>query len=166
MTDASPDNIIVAYPEREACVIPHRPVQAYCDYCRSVKPPSDYADRGDFDAFTLRPWLGYIMILEYLPDREDFRYRMYGTRIATQSGFDMTGRLVSEFDSSVGAFFARLYRECVAERQLIYSEHTRVQGRYDCDWHRVMCPVRAGDAVQLVVCNYPVARLKPLSFDI
>jgi len=41
---------------------------------------------------------------------------------------------------------------------LIYSEHTRVHGRLDCDWHRLLCPVLADERAQIVVCNYPVAR--------
>jgi len=114
-----------------------------------------------FDVFKLRRWLGYIMILDAQSNGEDFRYRMYGTRIAEFSGFDMTGRLVSDFNSPIGDFFSELYRESIAQRQLIYSEHTRLHARYDCDWHRVICPVRSDDQIQIVVCNYPVTRQKP-----
>lgn len=160
-----PDNIVVAYPEQEKFEIAHGAVRAFSDYCRSVKAPSAYADRASFDPFQLRPWLGYIMILDTVPESDDFRYRMYGTRIAEHSGFDMTGKLVSAFDSPVGKFFADLYRECVAEKCLIYSVHSRVHARFDCDWHRLMCPARAGDVVQIVACNYPVARQKPRNID-
>ena len=163
--DQKPENIVIAYPEKEDCDIRHGPVREFCDYCRSVKPQSDFGDRAEFDAFKLRPWLGYIMILEYLPEEDDFRYRMYGTRISEQSGFDMTGRLVSAFNSAAGNFFAELYRDSMAGKHLVYSEHTRVHARYDCDWNRLICPVRAGRETHLVVCNYPVARRKPLSLD-
>ena len=157
-TDRSPDNIVVGYPETDDCAITHAPVQAFLDYCRSVKPDGDFADRSRFDPFSLRPWLGYIMILEYQPEPDDFLYRIYGTRIAEHSGFDMTGRLVGDFESPTGSFFERLYREAIAECKLVYSEHTRVHARYDCDWHRVICPVKDGERIQLVVCNYPVKR--------
>jgi hypothetical protein len=166
MTDHKPDNIVVAYPEQEDCEIGHRPVQTFCDYCRSVKPVGDFADRTDFDAFTLRPWLGFIMVLDYLPAEEDFRYRVYGTRVADHSGFDMTGRRVSDFESPVGVFFNDLYRDCVTRKRLIYSEHTRVHGRFDCDWHRILCPALAGDSIQVVVCNYPIARQRPRGDDV
>lgn len=155
-TDQPPDNIVVAYPETDDCAIADTPVRDFLDYCRAVKPPGALGDRNHFDAFSLRPWLGYIMILEYLPDADDFLYRIYGTLIAEQSGFDMTGRRVSDFGSATGQFFETLYREAVGDRKLIYSEHTRVHARYNCDWHRLICPVRADDRIQVVVCNYPV----------
>ncbi|MGD8810110.1 MAG: PAS domain-containing protein, partial [Gammaproteobacteria bacterium] len=115
MVSQTPDNVVVAYPEQETFEIPHTAVRAFSDYCRTVKPVSALADRASFDVFQLRPWLGYIMILDAVPETDDFRYRMYGTRIAEQSGFDMTGKLVSAFDSPVGTFFAGLYRDCVAQ---------------------------------------------------
>jgi len=161
MTDSEPGNVVVAYPEQEDVEIRHPLVRAFCDYCRSVKPVGDYADRADFDPFTLRPWLGYIMILEYLSTEGDFRYRMYGTLVAAQTGFDMTGRLVSDFDSAFGAFFKLTYSESVARKTMVYAEHTRGHACFDCDWHRVICPVRAENSIQVVVCNCPVARRKP-----
>lgn len=160
MTDALSHNIVVAYPEQVDCAIRHQPLREFSDYCRSVKICCEFADRAAFDAFKLRPWLGFIMILEYLPEEDDFRYRIYGTHIAEQSGFDMTGRRVSAFGGPVGQFFERLYRDSMATKRLIYSEHTRLHARYDCDWHRVICPVKAGDGVQIVACNYPVQRMK------
>jgi PAS domain len=170
MTDSEPDNVVVAYPEQENVDIRAPLVQTFCDYCRSVKPAGDYADRADFDPFTLRPWLGYIMILEHLPAEDDFRYRMFGTYIAAQTGFDMTGQRVSDFSvaygNAFGAFVKRMYSESVARKTIIYAEHTRIYSRVDCDWHRVLCPVRASDTIQIIVCNYPVARQRPLGDDI
>ena len=166
MTDAKPDNVLVAYPEHEDCKIGHSAVQTFYDYCRSIKPVADLADRVHFDPFKLRPWLGYIMILDDLPDVNDFLYRMYGTQIARQSGFDLTGRRVSESQSPLNTFFRHLYRDCVARKSLIYSEHTRVLERTDCAWYRLLCPVQADGNTQVVVCNYPVARQRPLSDDI
>jgi len=166
MTDSKPENVVVAYPEQEDVDIRDPIVRAFCDYCLSVKPAGDYADRADFDPFKLRPWLGYIMILEHLPAEDDFRYRMYGTFIATQTGCDMTGRLVSEFGPELGpafrTFFKQLYDESLARKTLIYAEHTRIYSRFDREWYRILCPVRAADTKQIVVCNYPVVRQKPV----
>ncbi len=170
MTDSEPDNIVVAYPELEEVDIRHPLVQGFCDYCRSVKPVGDYADRADFDPFKLRPWLGYIMILEHLPAEDDFRYRMYGTFVAAQTGCDMTGRRVSDFGPELGpafsAFFKRLYSESLARKTMIYAEHTRIYSRFDREWLRILCPVRAIDTTQIVVCNYPMVRQKPVGGDI
>ena len=153
-----PDNILVCYPETDEISIPHPPAQSFCDYCLSVKPPGDLADRQEFDVFKLRPWLGFIMILEYLADQDDFRYRMFGTQIAEQSGFDMTGRMVSDLPNPGSAFYEKLYRESMNDRKIIYSQHTRIRARYDCDWHRILCPVQAGGQIQIVTGNFPVTR--------
>jgi len=167
MTDSNPENIIVAYPEQEDVEIRNPVVRAFNDYCLSVKPAGGYADRADFDPFKLRPWLGYIMILEHLPADDDFRYRMYGTFVAEQTGCDMTGRRVSDFGPELGpgfrTFFKRLYNECLARKTIIYAEHTRIYSGFDREWCRLLCPVRAIDTTQIVVCNHPTVRQKPLS---
>jgi hypothetical protein len=126
-----------------------------------VKPDGDWADRSHFDPFTLRPWLGYIIIVDYLEAENDFRYRMYGTRISDQSGMDMTGRLVSDHDDLVRDFNMRLYRDCVSNRRIVYSERTRLYSQSDCDWCRVICPLKSDDRIQVVACTYPAERPKP-----
>jgi hypothetical protein len=155
--DKAPEKIRVCYPEIDRVDIPDTSLRAFCDYCLSVKPPGDYAERGHFDVFRLKPWLGYMMIVAYHPEIRDFRYRLYGTYLADQAGFDLTGSLVSRMPRGIGSFILRRYLECVDERKLIYSEHTHVHARYSCDWHRVLCPVRDRDNIQVVVCNIPAA---------
>ena len=79
-----PDGIVVGYPESEVVRPPSDLAAAFLDYCRRVKPSGDYADRASFDVMHLRPWLGFLMILDYLPDQDDFRYRMYGSGISAE----------------------------------------------------------------------------------
>jgi hypothetical protein len=155
--DKAPEKIRIGFPEVDGTDIAHPPLRAFCDYCLSVKPADDYADRSDFDVFRLKPWLGYMMIVAYQPEIRDFRYRLYGTYLADQAGFDLTGSLVSQMPRGIGDFILRLYLDCVDTRKLVYSEHTHVHARYSCDWHRVLCPVRDRDNIQVVGCNIPVA---------
>lgn len=149
----------VQFPEQEEVAPQIEAVAAFLKYCRKLKPDGDFAPRDDFNAELLRPWIGHIMILDYIPDVRDFRYRVYGTDIANHAGFDVTGRLVSEFQSDTGEFFLKLYRECVDKRVLIFSINSGTHSRFDCDWHRIICPVRRADAVQIVACNYPTKRV-------
>ncbi|HEX3498909.1 MAG TPA: PAS domain-containing protein, partial [Stellaceae bacterium] len=44
------------------------------------------------DPMALRPALGYVMLLDLIGGGRDFRYRVYGSIIASVSGFDMTGK--------------------------------------------------------------------------
>lgn len=149
---------IVACPESEILVVEHPDVRSFLDYCLRHKPPGDFGPRTAFDVATMRPWLGNLMILDHLPEQNDFRYRLYGTRIVQTSGFDMTGKLVSDFRSPVGAFFDEIYRLSLSRRALVFTRHAKLHARYFVDWLRVVCPVRHEEGIQLIACNYAVTQ--------
>lgn len=151
-----PRYIRLFLPEREAVDIDHALCSSFCTHCLRVKNRGALADRASFDMFDLRPWFGNIMILDPVDGGADFRYRMYGSDIAAFSGFDMTGKRVSDFRGAVGAFVRDTYKHALDERALIYTQHSSVHSRYRCIWHRIICPVLKGDAPQIVACNYPV----------
>ena len=44
----------------------------------------------------IRQALGYVMVMDVEDEAWDYRYRVYGTLIAERSGFDATGKLISE----------------------------------------------------------------------
>lgn len=56
--------------------------------------------RGDFDVMELKPWLGWITLIDVLPDAlpdgHDFRYRLVGSNFVRFHHSDPTGRHVSE----------------------------------------------------------------------
>jgi len=152
-------NIVVLFPEFDE--VPRRsapPVCTFTTYCRSVKPHREFADAGAFTMAKLHRWHEHLMIVDYAEDIDQFRYRLYSPGIVEFTGFDMTGRLVSDFDSEVGRFFERIYRKCLTEKIIVHSEHNRVHARRNCDWHRVLCPVREGNRNYFVVYNYPVPK--------
>lgn len=153
------NDIFVLFPEFDDVARPTvPPVLTFTTYCRSVKPQDDFADAKAFTPKKLNRWLEYVVFVDYLNDIDEFRYRYYGAGIVDFTGFDMTGRLVSDFDSEVGRFFDRLYRKCLGEKMMIYSEHNRVHAQRDCNWHRVLCPVQDGDHTFVVACNYPIPK--------
>ena len=149
-------DVVVAYPEYDKVTRLTLPLAwEFTKYCLSVKPPGDFAEARSFGLCTLQRWLDYVVIVDYLPDIDEFRYRRYGSGLVRFTGFDMTGRFVSDFDSEVGRFFERLYRKCVDEKVVIHSEHARVHALLDCQWHRVLCPMRDGDQIAVVACSIP-----------
>jgi hypothetical protein len=161
--DPEIENIRVGFPETDDIDIPHPPVRAFCDYCRSVKPRDGYADRSHFDFNRLQPWLGNIMIVDYLPETQDFRYRLYGTAVSDQTSFDLTNTLVSERPPNIGGFIARFYLEAVRRKKLVYTEHTRLYPRFIRDWHRLICPVVDNGRVQIVTGIFSVnSKERPL----
>jgi hypothetical protein len=48
--------------------------------------------RKEFDVFELRPWLGYLHLVEVIDAGRDYRYVIYGTDIAMAFGIDLTGK--------------------------------------------------------------------------
>jgi hypothetical protein len=153
------DDVFVVFPEFDDVSSLSVPtVRTFTTYCRSVKPHRDFARPEPFRRSKLQRWIDYFMIVDYVDEIDELRYRHYGTGIAKFAGFDMTGRLVSDFDSEVGRFFERLYRKCLAEKIIIYSEHNRVHARRSCNWHRVLCPVQEGNRTFIVACNVPVPK--------
>lgn len=52
--------------------------------------------RGDFDVFELRDYLGWLCIAEETPMRDDYVYRLIGTKVVQNVGRDVTGRTVGE----------------------------------------------------------------------
>lgn len=62
--------------------------------------------RGDFDPMEMKPYLGDLFIVESLPEIDNFRYTLIGTRITGWVGVDNTGQLV---DAILGEHTRRLY---------------------------------------------------------
>jgi hypothetical protein len=101
--------------------------------------------------------LGYAMLLEALPDG-DFRYRLYGSRIAERAGFDMTGKRTSEFPSGAGTrvLLAVVYRAAAARRMPIFTRHTPPPLINVARWSRLVLPMRGAEGrIDFLVGNVP-----------
>jgi hypothetical protein len=67
--------------------------------CRGTAP---VPTRHEFNAFTLRPWLGWLSIYQRLGESDDFRVTLDGTDVVAVTGDDWTGRRVSDIDREFG----------------------------------------------------------------
>lgn len=105
----------------------------------------------------MKPALGVIMLLDVLNGGEDFRYRVYGTRIAQYSGFDMTGRRTSEIRTSdyVSTFFLSLYRAAMIRREAVHTRHNPSAEVSARTWDRLILPLAGpdGEVGRLLVGN-------------
>ena len=114
------------------------------------------------DAFSLKPWLGNLMILQPVDGGADFAYRLYGTAIAEVAGFDMTGRRVSEFASRTGAFFLTTYRRCLETDAPWLTHNLGEHAKRFVVWERLILPFATEDGGRhLVVANMPISVAKP-----
>jgi len=80
--------------------------------------------RGDLRPEELKPWFGNLIVLDVIDAGRDFRYRLFGTNIVRQAGFDMTGKLLSEYPikDALPHFFAT-HREVVRRATPAFGEH-------------------------------------------
>jgi len=151
--------VVVIYPESDNVArFSHPLLWDFTKYCLAVKPKGEFAEAQFFAMAKLQRWLEYIIIVDYLPDSGDFQYRRFGPGIANVCGYSMEGRLVRDFDSEVGRFYQRQYEKCISEKIMIHSEHPSVHSKTRCRWQRVLCPVRDGEDISVIVFDMSFPR--------
>jgi hypothetical protein len=113
--------------------------------------------RRDFTAEDLHLWFGNLMVIDVVDGGQDFRYRVYGTDIATAYGHDMTNRLASEFPAPIAEFVLSNYREIVDQIRPMFCEHTPPLEISVYSWQRLILPLSEdGTSVsQILVALYP-----------
>jgi diguanylate cyclase (GGDEF)-like protein/PAS domain S-box-containing protein len=84
-----------------------------------------------------------------------YMYLHYGSAIADVAGFDMTGKTTTDFISDVSSFYRACYDEVLRDKQPLLTLHRTNSGKAGSLWERLIVPVRAGDAVMLLVHNSP-----------
>jgi len=95
------------------------------------------------DPLLLRPALGYMMLLDAIDGGRDFRYRLYGSRIARISTFDMTGKLLSAHPASAYAteFAIASSRAALARRQPLLTSRRPAAAEFTSRWPRLALPL-------------------------
>lgn len=139
---------------------PHRiAMQHWLDNRRGDDLPPAAA----IDPTALRKALGYLLVLEPDAAFDDFRYRLYGSRIVEWYKRDMTGHWVSEFPSQPAAVFAQQYRALKVLRRPIYGEHDAPpEVSAIVRWCRLILPYadEGGAISRILVANVPQARTR------
>lgn len=130
-------------------------------FWRRAARSGDLPDAAAIEPVALRPALGVVMLLEPIEAASDFRYRVYGTSIAAQSGIEMTGKRVSDIPSHpLALFFGVTYRAVLARREPLFARHATNFNIQIAQWDRLILPfVDERDAVsRLLVGNIPGPR--------
>src|SRR3546814_20086177 len=85
----------------------------------------------EIDPFGFVPALGSANILETVEGSLDLRYRLFGSLAARISGFDMTGRLLSEPPATrdVAEFAPASPNACIARRAPLFPDPATELGR-------------------------------------
>lgn len=116
----------------------------------------------EVDALAMRPALGYVILLDVIDGGSDFRYRVFGSIIASVSGFDMSGKRVSEHRASayIVEFALACYRAALARGEPLLTEHGPPATLNTVAWHRLVLPLAGADGniARFLIGNVPVAR--------
>jgi hypothetical protein len=116
----------------------------------------------DIDALELGPVLGYVALVDVLDAGADFRYRLFGSKVAFVSGFDVTGQLVSQHPASpyIVEFTLAGYRAALRRGEPMATIHSPPPAVSTTIWHRLVLPLAAdtGAIGRFLVGNVPVAR--------
>lgn len=122
----------------------HRFLLRYWDDLRGERP---LPLRSEIDAVEMRPALGYVNLVDAVEDGRDFRYRVFGSVIASVSGFDMTGQLASTLKASayITEFSLAALRAAFRRREPLYTEHGPPATVYTATWHRLVLPLADAD---------------------
>ena len=109
----------------------------------------------------MREALGFVMLMDAVDGGRDWRYRVYGTGIAARSGFDATGRLVTDAPfAPLTEFFLASYRACAARVEPVFIRHAPPVRVHVVSWDRVILPLDDGEGgiARLLVGNVPRGR--------
>ncbi|UEM25314.1 PAS domain-containing protein (plasmid) [Skermanella mucosa] len=105
-------------------------------------PSGEVPRRAGFDAFALRPWLGWLAIYEELDGGADFMVRLDGTNIVALTGHEWTGRRMSDLDPRVAAPVLEVLRRAVSERRPVVDRLYSPAAKDFLAFHRITLPVR------------------------
>ncbi len=153
--------------EPEAMDLPLPILRFLLDWWRARRVPGGGLPPANvsIDPLELRPALGHIMTMDVLPGAHDFRYRLFGTVVAERSGFDLTGKLVSEVPAPPDAviWFRATYAAAALERAPLYTEHTPWSSRSVTRWYRLILPLAGADGAvrRFLVGNVPGEMRQP-----
>lgn len=135
------------------------PIRFVLDHWMQLRGADKAPPIATLDALALRPALGYVMLVDPVGDALDFRYRLYGSLIATVSGIDLTGKLVSHHHASphVVDFSFAGYLAVYRRPEPLYTFRRPARAEFTRAWERIVLPLldEDGRVGRFLVVNVP-----------
>jgi hypothetical protein len=118
------------------------------DYWTKLKGDARLPARRGVDLRALAPISGYESLLDVVSDGRDFRYERCSAVIAVLSGYDLTGKLVSQYSfGSLATYLVEsvvaFHRAAYCRGEPLYIERAALKAAYGC--HGLLLPL-ADDA--------------------
>lgn len=111
--------------------------------------------RADFDIADLRPWLGFLVLVEVVDGGADFFYRVYGTEVTAFYGNDFTGKRLSDVEPAIQELLFPEYRRAAATMKPLYVVRRPRLRREETRVARVVLPLsRDGSTVDQILVGF------------
>jgi hypothetical protein len=112
------------------------------DYWSSKSDANERLSVREFDPLEIRLSVGYLHLVQYDAERNDFFYRIYGEMAARSAKAAMHRKWVGNHPGRAGTKFLAHYMELMAERQPWLGEvHTRDSVNVAPYWRRMVLPL-------------------------
>lgn len=151
---------IIWNPSLEQVTAP--PLRALLEYWMELREGGVLPAAGRIDPLGMRGALGYVMLVDVVEEGQDFRYRLYGSSLASVSEFDMTGRLLSNHAASayIREFSLATYRAALKRREPVFSEYAPAGTLVIARWQRIILPLAdaSGAVLRFLSGAAPVGR--------
>lgn len=139
--------------------MPHVELQFLIHYWDFLRGQHDLPRHTQIDPLDMQEALGFLMLLEVLDGGVDYRYRLYGSKVADRSGIDMTGRRLSDFEIEplTKRFFIAGYRAVIRRREPLATVHVHSPTIAISSTMRLILPLCDEDGAisRLLVGNIP-----------
>lgn len=145
--------------------LPHVELQFLIRYWDFLRGCENLPRHGQIDPLDMQEALGFLMLLEVVDGGADYRYRLYGSKVADRSGVDMTGRRLSSFEIEplTKRFFIAGYRAVIRRREPLATVHVHAPQIAISSTMRLILPLcdEAGAISRLLVGNIPGSWRQP-----
>ncbi len=140
--------------------LPAEPLRVLMRHWASLAAGPGAPQFGAIDPLLFKNALGYVNILEAIPGSTDCRYRLYGSIVASFSGFDMTGKRLSQHPASdyVVAFSLATTIACMRRGQPLLTQRQPAGAERTYRWPRLILPLADpdGSVSRVVVATVPL----------
>jgi hypothetical protein len=126
-----------------------RPVMLWTllEYWWNLKAKRELPNSVEIDPIDFSFALGNVLLVEFIADREDLRYRVYGTNVTKYSGFDLTGKSIatSNIPPISRAFYLATYKAASLRRAPVFSVNFPSTRETLRQWNRLILPFAGTD---------------------
>jgi hypothetical protein len=139
----------------------HQSLRDLHAYWLSKKGTRKAPARSAIDPDEMVKLLPSIAMLDVVGDPPRFRFRLFGTRLATAYGQDLTGKFVDEIDvggripPELLARAAKVVRQCCID--VGRSQYTKKSDQRRVEYERILLPLSEdGETVNMILCAYAI----------